>query len=407
MAKPADKRTALWVLRRLRSAGHKALLAGGCVRDMLLGLRSTDYDVATSATPRQVKRLFRHVLLIGAKFGVAMVIHRGRKVEVTTFRSDLSYSDGRRPDAVRFATAEEDARRRDFTINGLFYDPIAEEVIDTVGGQADLRRGLIRTIGNPSERFAEDYLRMLRAVRFAVRLGFKITPATARAIRQHAPKITSISGERIFDELSKMLSLPSAAQALRKMAELGLAKEILPELLQQEELWQVAVERVESLAKKRTFTLTLGATLAELPPRTISTLVRRWGASNDLRAELCFYSQHLDDWRRAADLQLSEFKRLMASRHFANLQVLWRCRERRLTGRQVQSRRIARRAAGIPKARIAPTPLVTGSDLIKMGLKEGARIGRLLKHLYNAQLNEKLRSRREALAMARQLIHGS
>ncbi|MHC4295071.1 MAG: CCA tRNA nucleotidyltransferase, partial [Planctomycetota bacterium] len=133
MAKPADRKTAVWVLRQLREAGFEALFAGGCVRDMLLHLRSTDYDIATSATPHQVKRLFRRVLLIGAKFGVAMVIHKGRKVEVATFRSDVSYSDGRRPDAVRFSSAKEDAKRRDFTINGMFYDPLADKVVDFVG----------------------------------------------------------------------------------------------------------------------------------------------------------------------------------------------------------------------------------------------------------------------------------
>jgi len=215
MAKPATKSTALWVLRRLRSAGFQALLAGGCVRDMLLGVRSVDYDVATDATPRQVKRLFRHVLLVGAKFGVAMVIHRGRKVEVTTFRSDLSYSDGRRPDAVRFSTARQDAQRRDFTMNGMFYDPVADEVVDYVGGRKDLKAGIVRTIGRPDKRFAEDYLRMLRAVRFAVGLGFRIDPATAAAVRKHARGISAISGERIFDELNKMLSRDSAGEALR------------------------------------------------------------------------------------------------------------------------------------------------------------------------------------------------
>ncbi|HOF19074.1 MAG TPA: CCA tRNA nucleotidyltransferase, partial [Phycisphaerae bacterium] len=164
MARPADKATATWVVRRLREAGFQALFAGGCVRDMLLGIRCNDYDVATDAVPDQVRALFGRVLLVGAKFGVAMVLHRGRKVEVTTFRSDLSYSDGRRPDGVRFSTPEEDARRRDFTINGMFYDPLDGRVIDFVGGRDDLRRRVLRTIGRADERFAEDYLRMLRAV---------------------------------------------------------------------------------------------------------------------------------------------------------------------------------------------------------------------------------------------------
>ncbi|MDP7289483.1 MAG: CCA tRNA nucleotidyltransferase, partial [Phycisphaerae bacterium] len=169
------------MLNRLRQAGHEALLAGGCVRDMLLGRPCADYDIATSAAPDEVRGLFRRVLMIGAKFGVVMVIHDNRQIEVATFRSDLSYSDGRRPDGVRFTTARQDAERRDFTINGMFYDPLANEVLDYVGGQEDLKQKIIRTIGSPDRRFAEDYLRMIRAVRFAVRLDFAIDEDTARA----------------------------------------------------------------------------------------------------------------------------------------------------------------------------------------------------------------------------------
>jgi poly(A) polymerase len=407
MAKPADKRTALWVLRKLRSAGFEALFAGGCVRDMLLNVRSIDYDVATNATPQQVKRLFRHVLLVGAKFGVAMVIHRGRKVEVTTFRSDISYSDHRRPDAVRFTSAAEDAQRRDFTINGMFYDLLAEEVVDYVGGRADLRRGVIRTIGDPNQRFEEDYLRMVRAVRFGVRFDFKIAPATASAIRRHASAIKSISGERIFDEVSKMLAHPSGAEAMCTLKKLGLAREILPELFGPKSLWDVAMKRIASVASKRDPCLAFGAMLADLPEAKIRGIIRRWGASNDLRDELCFYSRHLGDWRSAADLPLCDFKRLLANRHFEKLRVLWRIEERRLTGRQLCARRITQRARSIPKSKIAPQPFVTGSDLIRMGLSESPSLGRVLKQLYDAQLNEQLTSRRQALAMARELVGGS
>ncbi|HUT59926.1 MAG TPA: CCA tRNA nucleotidyltransferase, partial [Phycisphaerae bacterium] len=297
MASPATKSTALWVVRQLRLAGHQALFAGGCVRDMLLELRSSDYDVATDATPQQVKKLFRHVLLVGAKFGVAMVIHRHRKVEVTTFRSDLSYSDGRRPDAVRFATPREDALRRDFTINGMFYDPIEEKVVDFVGGQKDLQRGVIRTIGDPQDRFAEDYLRMIRAVRFAVRLNFRIEQTTKAAVRKHAHHVTSISGERIFDELSKMLSRRSAARALRLMDDLDLAEAVLPDL-RAAGMWGRSVGRVHAVAKRKDLPLALGALLVELPPRTIARTVRQWGASNELRDALVWMAEHLGDWKR-------------------------------------------------------------------------------------------------------------
>ena len=272
MPRSADKSTALWVLKRLRTHGYGALFAGGCVRDMLLGLRPTDYDIATAATPDEVRRLFPHVLLVGARFGVAVVVHRGRHVEVATFRSDVSYSDGRRPDAVKFSTPKDDALRRDFTINGMFHDPIANEVIDYVGGRKDLTAGIIRAIGRPSERFAEDYLRLIRAVRFAARFGFRIDRATASAVRKYAPKIASVSGERICDELSKMLSHPSAGRGLELCHSLGLAQAMLPELFAGDALWNVAVERV-------------GARIpVHVPMRSTRTLIQ--GGGNNIGHEL-------------------------------------------------------------------------------------------------------------------------
>ncbi len=406
MFRPADKGTALWVLRRLRAAGFEAVFAGGCVRDMLLGARSTDYDVASDATPRKVKRVFSHVRLVGAKFGVAMVVHRGRTVEITTFRSDVSYSDGRHPDAVRFSSLEEDANRRDFTINGMFYDPIAEKLIDLVGGRADLRKKVVRTIGRPAQRFSEDYLRMIRAVRFAVRLDFRIAPGTAAAIRKFAPNIVSISGERIFDELSKMLSVSSAPEALRLLHKLRLAEHILPELLEQEGAWKAGIDRVESVARRQVASLAFGALLADLPSATIREIIKRWGAANALRGELCFYSDHLGDWRTAADMLLSDFKRLMARRGFELLQVLWGFEERRETGRQAQVRRIARRVADIPKDQISPRPFLTGAHLIEMGLSEGKRLGDIFRKVYDAQLREEVTSRRDAKALARRLMEG-
>jgi tRNA nucleotidyltransferase/poly(A) polymerase len=396
----------VWVIRRLRRAGFQALLAGGCVRDMLLGVRSSDYDVATDATPRQVRRLFPHVLLVGAKFGVAMVIHRGRKVEVATFRTDLSYSDGRRPEGVRFSTPRADARRRDFTINGMFYDPLSEEVIDYVGGRRDLAAGVVRTIGSPRRRLAEDYLRMIRAVRFAVRLGFRIAPGTAAAIRENAGRITAISGERVFDELSKMLSRASAGAALRKLGELGLAREVLPELFEREGLWAAAVSRVAHVAGRRDATLAFGALLLDLPPAVIRRIVRRLGASNELREALCWFAASRDRWRTAADVPLCEFKRLMAHRRFGELRRLWRFEERRAGGGQRQSRRIARRAGAVPPAKVDPPPLVTGDDLKALGLPEGPRLGRVLADIRDAQLNEDIAARRDAIRLARKLIRG-
>ncbi|HUS93232.1 MAG TPA: CCA tRNA nucleotidyltransferase [Phycisphaerae bacterium] len=406
MADAAARSTALRVVRLLRKEGFQALLAGGCVRDMLLGRRSTDYDVATDATPRQVKKLFGHVLLVGAKFGVAVVIRGKQKVEVATFRSDLSYSDGRRPDGVRFSSPREDALRRDFTINGMFYDPVADEVIDYVGGRKDLAAGVVRTIGRADERFAEDYLRMLRAVRFAVRLGFRIAPATAAAVRRHAGKIVGISGERIYDELSKMLSGPSAAKALRRMEQLHLAAAVLPELFGDEALWPAAVARVEIVAARKDLVLTLAALLAELPGVRIDAVVRRGGASNELREALKWLGGHLGDWRLVATLPLPGFRRLAGSDHFERLRALWRAQERIETGGRGCDRAVRRRLKEIPDGIALPEPFVKGSDLLAMGLAEGPELGRLLWEAYDAQLGLGLRTPAEARAWARRRSSG-
>src|SRR5882724_7855964 len=202
----STREDALVVLKRLREAGHVAYFAGGCVRDLLLGAEPKDFDVATDAPPSRVQELFRNTQAVGAAFGVILVRQGGSQIEVATFRADAGYDDGRHPSKVRFTTAEEDARRRDFTINGLFLDPVGGQVIDYVRGQDDLRAGVIRAIGNATERFEEDSLRLLRAVRFAARLGFEIEPGTAAAIKAHAPQLKRISPERIADELRVMLT---------------------------------------------------------------------------------------------------------------------------------------------------------------------------------------------------------
>ena len=216
------------------SAGHQAYLVGGCVRDLLLGREPADYDVATDATPDEVMRIFPETYAVGAQFGVVLVPVRdagGNTVEVATFRSDIGYSDGRHPDQVRFSkSAQEDVERRDFTINGLLLDPINDEVLDFVGGRKDLEAGIIRTIGRPELRFAEDKLRMLRAVRFAARFGYTIEPETFAAIQKLAAGIHQVSRERVRDELTKMLTEGHARQAFLLLDETGLLHEVLPEI---------------------------------------------------------------------------------------------------------------------------------------------------------------------------------
>jgi len=404
MPQGATKAMAVKVIRRLRSAGHEALLAGGCVRDLLLGRRPTDYDVATSATPPQVRRLFPRVIMVGAKFGVAVVLFGRRRVEVATFRTDLSYADGRRPVGVKFVSAREDALRRDFTINGMFFDPIANRVVDYVGGRADLRAGLVRAIGDPLVRFSEDYLRMLRAVRFAARLDFRIHRATAAAIRRRAPRLTCISGERIREELEKMFSHPSAARAVRRMHRLGLLQAVLPELFARRGLWAPARRRVEGVARYADAVGTLAGLLLDLSPADVGAIVRRWGGSNHLRESLVWMVRHRDHWRTLPEASLAELKRLLVHRDFARLERLWRIRERDATGTTSSCRALRRRIAGIDPERIDPPPLLSGRDLMDLGVPEGPRLGRILAAVREAQLNEQITTRRAALSLARKMM---
>ena len=222
---------AISIVQQLRAAGYESFLAGGCVRDMLLHKEPQDYDIATSARPEDVQRIFPSTVPVGAQFGVILVIIDGAHFEVATFRHDGPYLDGRRPSSVRYGSLEEDIQRRDFTINGMVYDPLADRVIDLVGGQDDLRRGIVRAIGDPRARFEEDRLRMIRAVRFAASLGFEIDPPTFAAVKNLAPSIVAISWERIGDEITRILIEGSAQRGFELLDRSGLLPIILPEIV--------------------------------------------------------------------------------------------------------------------------------------------------------------------------------
>lgn len=226
----ASRETAVSIVRRLRESGHEAYFVGGCVRDLLRGAEPGDYDIVTSAKPDDVSLLFSRTVPVGMRFGVVIVVEEGHNYEVATFRSEEDYGDGRRPSHVEFTTAEDDSRRRDFTVNALLMDPLAGSIIDYVGGKEDIERRLIRTIGSAQERFAEDHLRMLRAVRFAANLGYEIDIETLDAIKLNAPAIHRISAERIRDELTKLLMRGGARRGMEILAETGLLAEILSEV---------------------------------------------------------------------------------------------------------------------------------------------------------------------------------
>src|SRR5471032_3038709 len=226
----SSKAVAKEIVACLQHAGFAAFWVGGCVRDFLLGREPDDFDIATDAKPEQVEKLFKRTVAVGRKFGVMIVVEGGQQFQVATFRAEGDYQDGRRPEKIVFANAEADASRRDFTVNGLFYDPLTKKIHDWVGGEKDLRAKIIRTIGKPEERFGEDHLRMLRAVRSAARLGFEIEPKTFAAIKKFEPKIKLISAERVRDELLKLFRPPHAARGLVLLRESGLLEQILPEL---------------------------------------------------------------------------------------------------------------------------------------------------------------------------------
>ena len=269
-------RLAADIVRRLRAAGHEAYLAGGCVRDRLLGRAPLDWDVATSARPEAVRALFQRTVPVGAQFGVILVVEDGARFEVATFRSDDAYLDGRRPSAVHFGSARDDAGRRDFTINALFEDPLTGEVHDFVGGVVDLRAGVIRAIGDANARIAEDRLRMLRAVRFAARLGFRIDSATHTAIVTAAPTLGDIAAERIGDEIVKILTEGGARRGFELLAETGLLPVVLPEVdrmrgVQQSpdyhpegDVWQHTLSLLQQLPAGAPETLALGALLHDV-----------------------------------------------------------------------------------------------------------------------------------------------
>jgi hypothetical protein len=409
-ASSIDRQFAHEIVRRLVERGYVAYYAGGCVRDALLGLTPKDFDVATSATPDQVREIFgpEHTRAVGEAFGVVLVHGRIAKkkcqVEVATFRTDGSYSDGRRPDWVEYATAEEDAQRRDFTINGLFYDPIAQKVIDFVGGQADLEKQILRAIGDPYARISEDKLRMLRAIRFASRYGFELDAATRRAIQESSQGIRLVSGERIGTELEKILEHPNRLWAWQELDACGLLDPIAGELLP---------------ASKREL---LGA-LPKVPlalPVVLASLVHPWGIQGASQRDL----GHIDDpnWQNSLAIIQQRWKLsnaivesacicVEASSVIANAdQMAWsQVQPKLLRGWLKESVMIAESLCGLRgwpvcgleqcKERLShpvqewnPAPWIDGSDLIQAGLKPGPAFGKLLSQARALQLDGHLSS---------------
>lgn len=396
---------ALDIIEQLRTRGHVALLAGGCVRDMLLKRTPKDYDVATDARPTRVQEIFPHALQVGAKFGVILVRKNRHEIEVATFRSDGCYSDGRHPDEVTFGTAEQDARRRDFTMNGLFFDPKEDRVIDYVDGRADLTAGVVRTIGNPAERFVEDHLRMARAVRFAARLGFTIEPHTLEAIQRLSRHLLSISPERVWQELEQILTAPTRAAGWTWLVQTGLHDHLVEGWTCSERSDDDIRHRLEYLPNQAVEApLALAAIWCGESPEEVARLSRALRLSNRQTAAVVWLVRSLPAVRHEPALLLADLKMLMAAESWPQLLELLRVDElaRGSSGQAFDSLR--QRASEIRKDQISPSPLVTGDDLHALGLEPGPRFGRILQAVYRAQLSEEIASREEALRYVRELI---
>lgn len=404
------REAALAVAAELAAAGHTALLAGGCVRDELLGRTPKDYDVATSAAPDEVLRVFPRARTVGAQFGVVLARRFRHTVEIATFRSDGEYRDGRRPESVRFGDAAEDARRRDFTINGLFQDPKSGEVIDHVGGVADIEAKRLRTIGDPDLRFGEDHLRLLRAVRFAANLDFVIEAETFESIRRNAAKLARISPERVWMELEKILVGPARGRGWRLLLESGLREFLCDGWPADPDADAHATSVLEHLPGESGDEVRVALPLAAVvrgPAREmVAAVTNGLKLSNRLQSDTLWLREALGAVRRTVEMELADLKALMNHDCCDELLSLFRA-ELEAAGESLEPYQSLRdRMAGISRDAIAPPPLLTGDDLQSAGFTPSPKFGPVLDALYRDQLNEELVNKDEALRKAKEMLEG-
>jgi len=424
---------AVSIIRRLREAGHAAYLTGGCVRDLLLGRAAKDFDVATSAQPADLLRLFPGAGQVGAHFGVVLV-HEGQVlVEVATFRSDLEYRDGRHPEGVHFETdSRQDALRRDFTINALLLDPVSGEVLDFIGGRADLDARLIRAIGDPERRFREDHLRLLRAVRFAARLGFEIEPETFAAIQRLAPLIHSVSAERVRDEIARILTEGGARRGFESLDSTGLLGEVLPEVAAlkgvrqppefhpEGDVWTHTLIMLDGL-RNPSVELALGVLLHDIgKPATfrIAERIRFDGhvekgieIAHALLMRLRFPHQVIESvetlianhmkFMEVPRMRESTLKRFMRQPDFEEHMELHRLDCLSSHGGLESYEFVRRKQQEVPPEQLKPAPLLTGRELIAAGYRPGPMFGIVLSEIEDAQLEGRISTAEEAMEMAR------
>src|SRR3989475_1186040 len=419
------------IAARLRESGHIAYFAGGCVRDMVRGLIPKDYDIVTDARPEAVQGIFQRTVAVGAHFGVIIVLEDGFQFEVATFRSDDAYIDGRHPSAVHFSSPEEDARRRDFTINGMFYDPVAEEVIDLVGGRADIDAKLVRAIGDPGQRFAEDRLRMLRAVRFATVLDYMIDSRTWDALVANAASINKISAERIRDELVRIFLSPNRVRGWDLLDQSGLLRTILPELdamkgcLQPEQfhpegdVFQHTRLMLELLPENVSAPLVFAVLLHDVAKPVTATVdetgrIRfnehdRIGAAmtESIMERLRFSRAEIDAvvemvrqhmvFKDVPRMRVAKLKRFMARPTFEEELELHRVDCASSHQMMDNYEFLLRKREEFANEPIIPPPLVRGDDLIALGMKPGPKFGEILEAVETKQLEGALKDRQQAL----------
>ena len=417
------------IIEKLNQAGYKALFAGGCVRDEIMGLEPDDYDVVTDARPEEIMAIFAKTVAVGAQFGVVIVIMEGIQFEVATFRRDGRYIDGRRPESVSFSpSAREDARRRDFTINGLMFDPIREKLYDIVNGVEDIRSGVIRTIGNPTARFEEDKLRLMRAVRFATRFEFQIEENTLAAIKKLAPDIVEVSQERIRMELTKIITGKNPGTGLQLLHDTGLLAHILPEVSAMVNVWQpveyhpegdvfthtkLALDNLEeplpSLAfatllhdvgKPSTFIVTDRIRFhqhAKVGAEIAGEICARLKFSNDERKQIVACVQNHMQFMDAHRMKKSTLKRMFQRETFPDELELHRADCLASHGDLKNWEFCLRKYDEYEPEEIKPEPLVTGYDLIALGCKPGPEFKEILTAVEEAQLEGQITTRKEAL----------
>jgi poly(A) polymerase len=437
-----ERQFAVDVVRRLQEAGFQALWAGGCVRDELLGLVPKDYDIATDARPEQVQQLFRRTVAVGVSFGVVEVLGPRQpgeqlKVQVATFRSDCGYSDGRRPDQVIYASAREDALRRDFTINGMFFDPLHKQLLDFVGGQADLQARVLRAIGEPDVRFREDKLRLLRAVRIATRFDLTVEAATLAAIRMMAEQIKVVSAERIAEELRKLLLLPQRVRGMNLLFDVGLVAAILPELLAMRglpqgsphapagDLWDHVMRVLDLLGPEPSFPLALAALLHDVgKPRTVGRtpdrytfyfhehVGRRLASEICLRLKLSNVERERVEWlvekhqilSDARQMRTSKLKMLLVHPGIRELLALHRA-DALASGHPTDHVDYCEFLLQEWNAEeLDPPPVLTGHDLMRHGIPQGPLYKHLLDAVREAQLDGTVKTLKEALQLVEQLM---